>query len=141
MKCDVVVIGAGAWTPKHWEWLGNGAKLDLKYKDGRVAKDHDMWTYWRLLEGEVYLPEGADFRTAQDRDSPVLQVELMNTRNTRSVPGITFTFRRERLERVRILRAHETTGKVPPAPHRCARSYTSRKPSETEARTPTPCAA
>ncbi|HWA49310.1 MAG TPA: FAD-binding oxidoreductase [Dongiaceae bacterium] len=79
VKCDTVVIGAGAWTPKHWEWLGKANKLDLKYKDGRVAKDHDMWTYWRLLEGEVFMPQGVDFRTAADRDSPVLHVELMNT--------------------------------------------------------------
>ena len=39
----------------------------------------DLWAYWRLLEGEVYLPEGVDFRTADGRDSPVLHVELMNT--------------------------------------------------------------
>ena len=38
-----------------------------------------MWTYWRLLEGEVVLPEGVDFRTAQYRDSPVLHVELLDT--------------------------------------------------------------
>jgi glycine/D-amino acid oxidase-like deaminating enzyme len=53
--------------------------IGYEMQNGRVAKDHDMWTYWRLLEGEVFMPQGIDFRTAADRDSPVLHVELMNT--------------------------------------------------------------
>ena len=36
-----------------------------------------MWTYWRLLEGEVYVD--APYRTAGDLDPPVLHVELMST--------------------------------------------------------------
>ena len=36
-----------------------------------------MWTYWRLLEGEVYFDH--PYRTADDRDPPVLHVELMDT--------------------------------------------------------------
>lgn len=79
VACDQVVVAAGAWTPQHWEWLGGPATLDLHYADGSVASNHDMWTYWRLLEGEVLLPQGVDFRTAQLRDSPVLHVELMDT--------------------------------------------------------------
>jgi methylglutamate dehydrogenase subunit A len=42
------------------------------------AEGQDMWTFWRLLEGEVYL-DGTSYRTADDRDPPVLHVELMNT--------------------------------------------------------------
>ena len=39
-----------------------------------------MWTFWRLLEGEVYLPEGADLpHRARIATAPVLHVELMNT--------------------------------------------------------------
>ncbi len=76
---EAVVVSTGAWMPLHWRWLGHGDTLDVTYPDGHVAKGADMWTYWRLLEGEVYLPEGVDFRTAQGRDSPVLHVELMNT--------------------------------------------------------------
>ena len=37
-----------------------------------------MWTFWRLLEGEVLL-NGTSYRTADGRDPPVLHVELMNT--------------------------------------------------------------
>jgi glycine/D-amino acid oxidase-like deaminating enzyme len=79
INCDQVIVGAGAWTPQHWEWLGGPAKLDVAYPDGHVDSDADMWTYWRLLEGEVWLPKGVDFRTADGQDSPVLHVELMNT--------------------------------------------------------------
>ncbi len=77
IKCDAVVLAAGAWNPKHWAWLGHAPTLDLHYPDGGVINGQDMWTYWRLLEGEVYIHE--PYRTADDRDPPVLHVELMNT--------------------------------------------------------------
>ncbi len=79
ISCEQVVVGAGAWTPIHWQWLGGPSHLDVCYPDGQVEEGMDMWTYWRLLEGEVVLPEGLDFRTADHRDSPVLHVELMDT--------------------------------------------------------------
>jgi glycine/D-amino acid oxidase-like deaminating enzyme len=78
IKADCVVLAAGAWMPKHWAWLGHPASLDLRYPDGGVAAQHDMWTFWRLLEGEVQL-DGTRYRTADDKDPPVLHVELMNT--------------------------------------------------------------
>ncbi len=77
IKCDVVVLGLGAWTGKHWDMLGLPNALDLRYKDGSVTPNKDMWTYWRLLEGEVYIDK--PYRTADDRDPPVLHVELMTT--------------------------------------------------------------
>lgn len=76
---EAVVVAAGAWMPLHWEWLGHAPSIKVTYPDGHVETDMDMWTFWRLLEGEVVLPEGVDFRTADGRDSPVLHVELMNT--------------------------------------------------------------
>ncbi len=51
----------------------------MRYPDGGVVNDADMWTYWRLLEGEVALKDGHRYRTADDKDPPVLHVELMNT--------------------------------------------------------------
>ena len=33
--------------------------LDIVYPDGHIANDHAMWTYWRLLEGEVWMPPGS----------------------------------------------------------------------------------
>jgi glycine/D-amino acid oxidase-like deaminating enzyme len=76
IACDAVVLGLGAWTPKHWAMLGKPAEIDARYPDGGTVRK-DMWTYWRLLEGEVYVDR--PYRTAGDLDPPVLHVELMNT--------------------------------------------------------------
>ncbi|MBI1778659.1 MAG: FAD-binding oxidoreductase [Proteobacteria bacterium] len=77
IRCDAVIWGLGAWTPKHWAMLGKADTIEARYADGEAQKK-DMWTYWRLLEGEVYTPDFT-YRTAEDRDPPVLHVELMNT--------------------------------------------------------------
>jgi hypothetical protein len=76
IDCEVVVLGLGAWTPKHWAMLGKPAEIDARYADGATVRK-DMWTYWRLLEGEVYIDK--PYRTVDDLDPPVLHVELMNT--------------------------------------------------------------
>lgn len=74
---DLVIWGLGAWTPKHWQILDQPMTLDCHYPDGGVVKDKDMWTYWRLLEGEVYYDQ--PYLTAEGLNPPVLHVELMNT--------------------------------------------------------------
>ncbi len=76
VAADVIVWGLGAWTPKHWDMLGRDGRIACAYPDGSTV-EKDMWTYWRLLEGEVYTD--GPYRTADDRDPPVLHVELMNT--------------------------------------------------------------
>lgn len=106
ISCEQLIVGAGAWTPRHWEWLGGPSKLDMKYADGTVVSDKDMWTYWRLLEGEVILPDGVDFRTAQMKDSPVLHVELMDTPvyadDGRLLKDHVYTYMRYAAERVGV---------------------------------------
>jgi glycine/D-amino acid oxidase-like deaminating enzyme len=77
IACDSVVLGLGAWTPIHWAMLGKPDHLDMHYADGSVTEGQDMWTYWRLLEGELY--HDAPYRSADGRDPPVLHVELMTT--------------------------------------------------------------
>src|SRR5215813_4083765 len=76
IRCDLVVWCLGAWTPKHWAMLGKPATIDARYPDGTTQRK-DMWTYWRLLEGEVYIDR--PYRTPNDLDPPVLHVELMST--------------------------------------------------------------
>jgi len=72
IKCDLVIWGLGAWTGKHWEMLGKPRTVDCTYADGTaVAKD--MWTYWRLREGEVYYDQ--PYLTADGMNPPVLHVE------------------------------------------------------------------
>ncbi|MDJ0896735.1 MAG: hypothetical protein QNJ92_16450, partial [Alphaproteobacteria bacterium] len=59
-----------------WEMLGRDASISCGYADGNRV-DKDMWTFWRLKEGEVYVHH--PYRDAHDLDPPVLHVELMNT--------------------------------------------------------------
>ncbi|MEW5960538.1 MAG: FAD-binding oxidoreductase [Chloroflexota bacterium] len=77
INCDLVVWGLGAWTPRHWAMLDRPLTLDCHYPDGTVVKNKDMWTYWRLLEGEVY--HNQPYVTPDGLNPPVLHVELMNT--------------------------------------------------------------
>jgi glycine/D-amino acid oxidase-like deaminating enzyme len=77
IRCELVIWGLGAWTPNHWAMLDQPAILDCHYPDGSVVKNKDMWTYWRLLEGEVYYDQA--YLSRQGLNPPVLHVELMNT--------------------------------------------------------------
>ncbi len=72
LRCDLVVWGLGAWTPKHWAMLGKPARIECRYPDGTV-ETKDTWIYWRLLEGEVYHDQ--PYRTAAGFNPPVLHVE------------------------------------------------------------------
>src|SRR5439155_838410 len=72
IACDAVIWGLGAWTPKHWAILGKPAAVECRYPDGGT-QTKDMWTYWRLLEGEVYWDE--PYLTAAGLNPPVLHVE------------------------------------------------------------------
>jgi len=76
VACDAVVLGLGAWTPRHWALLDLPDRLTVRYADGRETADRPMWTYWRLREGEVF--QDPPYRDATDRDPPVLHVELMD---------------------------------------------------------------
>jgi methylglutamate dehydrogenase subunit A len=77
VKADVVILCMGAWIPAHWEMLGKPTTLDVGYRDGSFVEDKDMWTYWRLEEGEVYYD--GPYYTADNLNPPVLHIELMNT--------------------------------------------------------------
>jgi glycine/D-amino acid oxidase-like deaminating enzyme len=77
INCDLVIWGLGAWTPKHWQMLDQPMTLDCHYPDGTVVHNKDMWTYWRLVEGEVYYNK--PYVTPDGQNPPVLHVELMNT--------------------------------------------------------------
>ena len=70
------LLRAGRWVqglePLHWEWLGGPSHLDVLYPDGHVEEQMDMWTYWRLLEGEVLLPEGVTSARPNTGIPPVL---------------------------------------------------------------------
>ncbi|MGQ0603260.1 MAG: NAD(P)/FAD-dependent oxidoreductase [Anaerolineales bacterium] len=72
IQCDLVIWGLGAWTPHHWKMLDKPTKIECKYPDGGTLTK-DMWTYWRLLEGEVY--DDRPYLTAAGMNPPVLHIE------------------------------------------------------------------
>ena len=72
IACDAVIWGLGVWTPRHWAMLGQPASMMCRYPDGGT-QTKDMWTYWRLLEGEVYHDE--PYLTVAGLNPPVLHVE------------------------------------------------------------------
>ena len=72
INCSLVIWGLGAWTPRHWEMLGQPLRVDCRYPDGTVLTK-DMWTYWRLLEGEVTLDQ--PYVTPEGRNPPILHIE------------------------------------------------------------------
>ncbi len=76
IACELVIWGLGAWTPLHWARLGQPERVLCRYADGTEI-EKDMWTYWRLLEGEVYYDR--PYLTAAGLNPPVLHIEKMNT--------------------------------------------------------------
>lgn len=72
VKCDLVIWGLGAWTPKHWAMLGGPSQVECRYPDGGL-QTKDMWTYWRLLEGEVY--DDRPYLTPGGLNPPILHIE------------------------------------------------------------------
>ncbi len=72
VQCDLVIWGLGAWTPKHWAMFGGPATVDCLYPDGGT-QTKDMWTYWRLLEGEVY--DDRPYLTPGGLNPPILHIE------------------------------------------------------------------
>ena len=77
INADVVFLCMGAWISTHWEMLGKPMTLDVGYADGTFVENKDMWTYWRLEEGEIYYD--GPYYTADNLNPPVLHIELMNT--------------------------------------------------------------
>jgi glycine/D-amino acid oxidase-like deaminating enzyme len=74
IEVEHVIIGAGPWNKHLWSLLGLPLKIDVKGRDGQVHKDRDMWTFWRLAEGEVRV-EPAQYVTAAGKFPPVIHVD------------------------------------------------------------------
>ena len=74
IETEQVVIGAGPWVKNFWQMLDLPLKIDVKGPDGQLYKDRDMWTYWRLQEGEIRVdPEG--YTTVDGKIPSVIHVD------------------------------------------------------------------
>lgn len=71
---EQVVIAVGPWVKQIWTMLDLPNIIDIHTPDGDVIKDQQMWTYWRLQEGEIHVnPE--EFVTADGKIPPVLHID------------------------------------------------------------------
>jgi glycine/D-amino acid oxidase-like deaminating enzyme len=74
IEVEHVAIGGGPWNKNLWGMLDLPMKIDVKDRRGNLHKDRDMWTFWRLAEGEVRVdPQG--YVTAQGTMPPVIHVD------------------------------------------------------------------
>ena len=71
---EQVVIGAGPWTGRIWAQLGLPDKIDVRGRDGTLHKNRDMWTYWRLQEGEIRI-DPRRYVTADGKVPPVFHFD------------------------------------------------------------------
>jgi glycine/D-amino acid oxidase-like deaminating enzyme len=74
IEVEHVVIGAGPWSKNLWTLLGLPLKIDVKDRQGNLHRDRDMWTFWRLQEGEIRVDPG-QYVTADGKYPPVIHVD------------------------------------------------------------------
>ncbi len=74
IEVEHVVAGAGPWSKQLWSRLGLPLKIDVRDRQGNVHRDRDMWTFWRLQEGEVRV-DPAQYVAADGAYPPVIHVD------------------------------------------------------------------
>lgn len=88
VRTDQVVVAVGPWIESLWSMLGLPEKVDVRAPDGELRKDLDMWTYWRLQEGEIRYPL-SEYVMADGNTPPVIHVDsgepLYSDRNGRLI--------------------------------------------------------
>ena len=70
IACDLVVLGLGPWIGDAWKMLGLPAELELVRNGETVRKP--MFSYWKLREGDFFLPDGKHLPD----DAPVVHLDL-----------------------------------------------------------------
>jgi glycine/D-amino acid oxidase-like deaminating enzyme len=74
IETEQVVVCVGPWIKNIWQMLDLPLKTDVKAPDGQIFKDRDMWTYWRLQEGEIRVnPE--EYAAADGKMPPVIHID------------------------------------------------------------------
>lgn len=89
IECDLVVVAPGPWAPELWRMLELPDKVEVE-RDGERSL-RPMFVYWKLLEGDYFLP-GSEHLAAAGGEAPVVHVDsydpLLSDRDARVVhPG------------------------------------------------------
>jgi len=76
IEVEQVIVSVGPWVGQVWEMLGLPDKVDVRGTDGTLHPDQEMWTYWRLLEGEIKV-NPKEYVTAAGKTPPVFHFDSM----------------------------------------------------------------
>jgi hypothetical protein len=71
---DQVIVAVGPWIKSVWAMLDLPDKIDVCTPNGELHKDLEMWTYWRLQEGEIRV-NPKEYVTADGKIPPVIHVD------------------------------------------------------------------
>ncbi|VAW31982.1 hypothetical protein MNBD_CHLOROFLEXI01-4624, partial [hydrothermal vent metagenome] len=74
IEAEQIIVAVGPWVGRVWEMLGLPDKLDVRGRDGQLHHDQEMWTYWRLLEGELRI-DPKEYVTADGKMPPVIHFD------------------------------------------------------------------
>jgi methylglutamate dehydrogenase subunit A len=74
IQTEQVIVGVGPWIKTIWTMLGLPNQIDIRKRDGSLVKDWNMWTYWRLQEGEIRL-DVDKYVTASGSYPPVIHID------------------------------------------------------------------
>ena len=74
IHAEQIVVAVGPWIKQVWTMLGLPNQIDVCTPDGELHRDLDMWTYWRLQEGEIRV-NPAEYVTADGKTPPVLHID------------------------------------------------------------------
>ena len=76
IEVEQVIVAVGPWVGQLWEMLGLPDKVDVRGGDGTLHPNQEMWTYWRLLEGEIRV-NPKEYVTADGKTPPVFHFDSM----------------------------------------------------------------
>lgn len=74
ISCEQVVVGAGPWIKEIWGMLNLPQTIDIRLPGGDLVKDRDMWTFWRLAEGEIRV-DPREYVTSDGKIPPVMHLD------------------------------------------------------------------
>lgn len=74
IEVEQIVVAVGPWIKQLWTMLGLPNKIDVRTPGGELHEDLDMWTYWKLQEGEIRI-DPKQYVTADGKMPPVLHID------------------------------------------------------------------
>jgi glycine/D-amino acid oxidase-like deaminating enzyme len=74
ITCEQVIVGAGPWVNRIWNYLELPKAITVKGRDGKLHDGVPMWKYWCLEEGTLGVDPNMH-KTNDGRFPPVIHVD------------------------------------------------------------------